>query len=95
MTWQEPRIVDQWYWMAIEVWDGERILRAGNVSWQRATGGPYKVSITYENERGLGLYCWPAFRALSDAQDFVEKLMGMASAEAMKIHGTEWPNVVI
>jgi len=94
MQWQEPRIVDQWYWMDIEVWKNGALLRYGRVSWLK-TGGLYDVSITYQSERGLGLYCWPAFRVLSDAQDFVEKLMGMSSTEARAIHGTQWPGVVL
>lgn len=94
MQWQTPRPVDRWYWMEIEVYENGNLLRYGCVSWPKA-GGVYDVSITYQSERGLGLYCWPAFRVLSDAQDFVEKLMGMPSSEAMKIHGTQWPGVVL
>lgn len=92
--WQDPRPVDQWYWMDIEVWQNGQLLRYGRVSWLKS-GGVYDVSMTYQSERGLGLYCWPSFRALSDAQDFVEKLMNMSSAEAMKTHGTQWPGVVL
>lgn len=94
MKWQEPRPVDQWYWMDIEAWQNGQLLRYGRVSWPK-TGGVYDVSITYQSERGLGLYCWPSFRVLSDAQDFVEKLMGMTSQEARVIHGTQWPGVVL
>ncbi len=94
MKWQEPRPVDIWYWMDIEVYENGQLLRYGRVSWPKA-GGVYDVSITYQSERGLGLYCWPSFRVLSDAQDFVEKLLDMTSADAMKIHGTQWPGVVL
>ena len=94
MQWLDPRPVDQWYWMDIEVYENGQLLRYGRVSWLK-TGGLYSVSITYQSENGLGLYCWPDFRALSDAQNFVEKLMGMTSAEARVIHGTEWPNVIV
>ncbi len=93
MQWQQPRPVDRWYWMDIEVYQNGVLQRYGRVSWPKA-GGLYSVSITYQSEHGLGLYCWPSFRALSDAQDFVERLMRMPSSEAMKLHGTEWPNVV-
>lgn len=94
MKWQDPRPVDQWFWMDIEVYKNGQLLHYGRVSWLK-TGGVYDVSITYQSENGLGLYCWPSFRALSDAQDFVEKLMDMPSSEAMKIHGTQWPGVVL
>lgn len=94
MTWNEPRRVDVWWWMDIEVWDGDSIVRYGRVSWNQDGTGYFDVSITYESE-GLGLHCWPDFRVLSDAQDFVEQLMAMPSAEARKIHGQQWPNVVL
>lgn len=95
MHWLEPRTVDEWVWLDCEVRDGTRMVRYGRVSWARVNPNLYDVSITYEAENGLGLYCWPAFRVLSDAQDFVEKLVGMSSTEARKIHGTQWPNVVL
>lgn len=94
MKWHTPRPVDRWFWMDIEVWENGEIQRVGRVCWPKE-GGLYDVSITYESEHGLGLYCWPAFRVLSDAQDFVERLMNMASAEARTIHGTQWPHVVL
>jgi hypothetical protein len=93
-TWQQPRAADGSIWMDIAVYDGPRILLSGRVSWPK-DGGLYAVSMTYENENGLGLYCWPDFRVLSDAQDFVEKLMQMRSADAKRIHGTQWPGVVL
>lgn len=93
MKWQEPRPVDRWCWMDIEVYENGNLLRYGRVSWPK-TGGVYDVSITYQSEHGLGLYCWPSFRALSDAQEFVEKLMDMPSSEAIKIHGLQWPGVI-
>lgn len=94
MQWQQPRPVDIWLWMEIELWQNGTLIKVGRVSWGK-DGGYYHVSITYEQEHGLGLYCWPSFRALSDAQEFVEKLMGITSAEAIAIHGTQWPNVVL
>jgi hypothetical protein len=95
MQWLEPRNVDEFVWLYCELRDGTRMVRYGTVSWQRVNPGLYSVSITYQSEHGLGLYCWPKFRALSDAQDFVEQLMGMSSTEAKKIHGTQWPNVIL
>lgn len=95
MKWQEPRIVDEWYWMDIEVYQDGQLLRYGRVSWLKNGKGHYDISITYQSEHGLGLYCWPSFRVLSDAQDFVERLMNMTSAEAMKLHGKQWPGVVL
>jgi hypothetical protein len=94
MQWQQPRPVDEWIWMDTELYQNGVLQRYGRVSWPK-TGGLYSVSITYQSEHGLGLYCWPSFRALSDAQDFVERLMAMSSAEAMKLHGTQWPGVVL
>ena len=95
MKWNEPRPVDESVWLDCEVWDGPRIVRCGRVMWTRANPTVYDVCITYESENGLGLYCWPRFRVLSDAQDYVEKLMSMTSTEARKIHGTQWPDVVL
>ena len=95
MRWQEPRPVDQWYWMDIELYKNGTLLRYGRVSWKKDGSGYYSPSITVQNERGLGLYCWPDFRALSDAQEFVERLMGMSVEDLMRIHGTQWPGVVL
>ena len=55
-TWTNPRPVDEFYWLECELWDGSRLVRRGCVSWSATKGGPYSVSITYEAERGLGLY---------------------------------------
>lgn len=97
MNWLQPRLVnDEWYWMDIELRDERgRLLKVGRVSWNKDGTGHYDVSITYESEDGLGLYCWPSFRALSDAQTFVEQLMDMPIAHAKKLHGTQWPGVVL
>jgi hypothetical protein len=94
MKWQEPRVVDQWYWMDIEAYADGALLRVGRVSWPK-DGGLYDVSITYESEHGLCFPCWPSFHALSDAQDFVERLMAMPSHEARALNGTQWPGVVL
>lgn len=95
MRWQNPRPVDEWYWMDIELYENSGLLRYGRVSWNRDGTGHYDVSLTVQSERGLGLYCWPSFRVLSDAQDFVERLMAMSVDELMRIHGTQWPGVVL
>lgn len=80
--------------MELEEWDGKRLVRSGTISWSRVSGGPYKVSMTYEREHGLGLYCWPYFRALSDAQDFVERLWRMPLDEVKQLHGQRWREVL-
>lgn len=92
MIWKEPRTVDEFVWLDCEIRKGGTIFRVGRVSWARENPDLYDVSITYEAERGLGLYCWPKFRVLSEAQAFIESLMQMPSSEAMQIHGKEWPN---
>jgi hypothetical protein len=63
------------------------------VSWNRNGTGRYKTSITVQSERGLGFYCWPDFQVLSDAQDFVEHLMGMTAERLMEEHRKLWPGV--
>lgn len=95
MKWQDPRPVDEWWWMDIEEYQNGRLMRYGRVAWQQDGTGLFDVSITIESANGLGLYCWPKFRALSDAQDFVERLMGMTVEELKKEHGTQWPDVVL
>lgn len=93
--WRDPRPVDQWYWMDIELQSSDgTMIRYGRVSWNKDGTGHYDVSISYERE-GVGLYSWPSFRALSDAQDFVERLMAMSLEEARAQNGTQWPNVVL
>lgn len=93
--WRDPRRVEQWLWMDIELMDSDGVMiRYGRVSWNQDGTGTYDVSISYERE-GVGLYCWPSFRVLSDAQDFVERLMAMSLDEAKALHGTQWPNVVL
>jgi len=95
MQWQEPRPVDTWIWMDIELYRNGQLLRVGRVSWNQDGTGHYGVSIAIESERGLGLYCWPSFRVLSDAQNFIERLMGMSVPDLMRIHGAQWPGVVL
>lgn len=94
MVWGEPRRVDEWWWMDVEFKEGETLIRGGRVSWNQDGTGYYDVSISYERE-GVGLHCWPSFRALSDAQEFVERLMGKSLEEARLIHGQQWPGVVL
>lgn len=95
MKWKRPRQVDIYLWMEIEEWRDERLIKVGCISWMLDGTGFYSPSITFEAERGLGLYCFPSFRALSDAQDFVEKLMRMTSEEALRVNGQQWPGVVL
>ncbi len=93
-AWKEPRRVDQWWWMDVEITDGDNLVRGGRVAWNQDGTGYYKISMDYAKE-GCGLHCWPSFRALSAAQEFVERLMALPLGEAMKIHGQQWPDVVL
>lgn len=99
ITWDQPRRVEEWWWMDLNELnydEGDIVLvKNGRISWNADGTGFYKPSITFEEAHGLGLYCWPAFRALSDAQDFVEKLMAMPLEEVEKLHGVQWPDVVL
>ena len=94
-TWTQPRKVDVWLWMDVEVF-GEvgNLVRGGRVSWNADGTGFYGVSISYERE-GVGLHCWPSFRALAAAQEFIERLMCMPLEAAQALHGTQWPGVVL
>lgn len=92
--WQEPRPVDRWWMMDLPIYENGHLLRYGRVSWGK-DGGLYSPSITIQDAHGLGLYCWPSFRALSDAQEFVEALMLMSIEALQALHGTEWPGVVL
>lgn len=95
MVWGEPRRVNVWWWMDVEFLDDAgNMIRYGRVKWNQDGTGHYTVSITYEREN-TGLYAWPAFRALSDAQEFVEKLMLLSLEHAREIHGKQWPGVVL
>ena len=94
MRWKEPRRVDVWWWMDIEFMDDGILTRGGRVSWNQDGTGFYGVSMDYARE-GVGLSCWPSFRALADAQEFVERLMVMPLGEAQALHGTQWPGVVL
>ena len=95
MQWKEPYPIDEFVWMDVETYEAGQLARVGRVSWMRDGSGHYKVRITIENQNGLGLYCWPAFRVLSEAQTFVERLMGMSVEALMAEHGTQWPGVVL
>lgn len=95
MKWKEPRPVDEWMWMDVEIYTDNLIDRVGRVSWSRSETGLYSVNITVESEDGLGLYCWPKFLVRADAQAFVERLMLMPLDKLKAFHGTQWPNVVL
>jgi hypothetical protein len=95
-SWKQPRRVAEWWWMDIEIVEPDTgdMIRYGRVSWNQDGTGFYDISITFERE-GCGLHCFPSFRALSDAQDFVERLMRMSLAEAMHVNGQQYPGVVL
>jgi hypothetical protein len=94
MVWNEPRRIDEWWWMDVEFKEGETLIRGGRVSWLQDGSGYYTISMDYAKE-GCSLYCWPSFHALADAQEFVERLMLMSLEQARQIHGQQWPNVVL
>lgn len=101
LQWKQPRRVDVWWWMEIEqieidadCHDGYRLIRGGRVSWNQDGTGLYEVSLDCARE-GHGFYCWPDFRALSDAQTFVEELMALPFEDIKRLHGTQWPGVVL
>lgn len=92
--WEQPRQVDEWWWMDLNIWREPGILcRCGRVSWMQNGTGYYAIDISDE-EHGVGFLCWPAFRSLSDAQDEVERLLLLSVDELRQLNGTEWPNVV-
>lgn len=95
--WKEPYRVDRWYCLDIEIHDAEgRLVRSGRVSWDiHVQSSPFSIDICYHDHHGLGLYCWPQFRVLSAAQDFVERLMRMSPEDAQKIHGGHWKGAII
>lgn len=96
--WLQPRLVDggRKWWMDTEIRedDGIVMVRYGRVSWRSDGTGYYDVSVTFERE-GFGFYCFPDFRALSDAQDYVDRLMVMTLDEVKQENGRLWPGVVI
>lgn len=93
--WTLPRPVDVWLWMDLNRWYAPGIIdRYGTVSWNRDGTGYYSVTLTFEHA-GIGLYCYPEFRALSDAQTFVERLIDGPIADARAENGRQWPGVVL
>jgi hypothetical protein len=94
-TWEQPRRVDQWWWMDLNIWSAPGIMRRyGRVSWNQDGTGYYDISINDE-EHGWGFPCWPSYRALSDAQDEVERLLRLPFEELKEENGrTEWRDVV-
>jgi hypothetical protein len=94
--WAQPRRVEEWWWMDLNRWSGPGVLdRCGRVKWNADGTGHYSVSLTFETDGGLGLYCYPDFRALSDAQEFVERLLDGPIALAIAENGRQWPGVVL
>ncbi|HEU5086561.1 MAG TPA: hypothetical protein VFT99_03915 [Roseiflexaceae bacterium] len=93
-AWEQPRRVDVWWWMDLNIWSAPGILlRCGRVSWNADGTGHYSISISDE-ERGYGFYCWPGYRALSDAQEEVERLIRLPIEVLLKENDRRWPNVV-
>lgn len=93
-TWSEPRRVDIWWWMDVAIYDDGDLVRGGRVAWRQDGLGYYDIDMDYARE-GYGLPCWPSFRVLSEAQEFVERLMCLPLEEAQAIHGQQWPGVVL
>lgn len=94
-AWEQPRRVDVWWWMDLNIWREPGILRrCGRVSWNADGTGYYEISISDE-EHGYGFPCWPSYRALSDAQDAVERLIQLPLAVLKEENGrAPWPSVV-
>lgn len=89
-VWGEPRIVDEWYWMDLNLWSDPGILwRCARVSWDRDGTRAYSVSIDDERS-GFGFYCWPSFRVLSEAQEEAERLIRLPFEEIKAEHGKNW-----
>jgi hypothetical protein len=93
-TWGQPYRVDVWWWMDLNLWSAPGILsRCGRVSWNQDGTGLYGV--TFSDERaGIGLTCWPDFHALSEAQSFVESIIGLPLAQIEARHGQQWREVL-
>lgn len=94
-AWRAPRRVDVWWWMELEYYEPgtQNMIRGGCVSWNQDGTGTYRVSMSCERE-GYGFVCWPSFRALSDAQTFIETLMMLPFEEIMRRDGTDWRRVL-
>ena len=93
-VWEQPRRVDVWWWMDLNEWSTPGVLRrCGRVSWNQDGTGEYRVNYADE-ERGIGLPCWPSFRALSDAQEFVEALWVLPFEEIERRHRNQWRTVL-
>ena len=94
--WDTPKRVDaNLYFMYLNEWESPGIIkRYAIISWAADGTGAYSPSMHYE-DRGYGFYCWPEFRALSDAQDFIERLWCMPFATVKALNGSQWPNVVL
>lgn len=92
-TWGEPRPVDEWLWMDLDIFDcDDCLLRSGRVWWNTDGTGHFHISITIDN---YGFMCWPDFHALSDAQDYVEHLMALPLETVKGLNGAQWPGVVV
>lgn len=93
--WKQPRRVDQWWWMDVEIIDNNNgdMVRYGRVSWNQDGTDHYDVSLSCERE-GYGFYCWPSFRNLSDAQNFIEQLMPLSLQAIEARHGTQWQGIL-
>jgi hypothetical protein len=74
-AWEQPRRVDVWWWMDLNIWRAPGILRrCGRVSWNADGSGYYTITI-HDEEHGYGFPFWPCYRSLSDAQDEIERLI--------------------
>lgn len=93
--WRQPRRVDVWWWMELEVFDVDgTMIRGTRISWNRNGTGYFKIAVDFERE-GYGFNCFPAFRVLSDAQAYAEGLMLLSLEEVMRVNESQWPGVVL
>lgn len=99
--WLTPRRVDsgRQLWRHIRLYSGASevtgeliVEREGTVAWAADGTGHYGVFLSIGR---YGLHCWPDFRALADAQEFVERLMAMPLDDVRREHGRQWPGVVL
>lgn len=108
--WCQPRKVSDRWWMELHWYcrsdgtfypedhrahcnDGILLVRGGRVQWAVHGQSPYAIDISCERE-GIGLWCWPSFQALADAQSMVETLIVLPTAAILARHGIDWQRVI-
>ena len=73
--WGEPRRVDVWWWLDLNLWQTPGVLwRCGRVSWNQDGTGLYDVAF-HDEIAGIDIPLYVEFQALSDAQEFIESII--------------------